>query len=284
MKRILTFFLAVLTMLFVYETIVSFQDGIGGHTRKNLGTSGDGCICHRPDSTAGVVVRITGPAVVMGNSSNIYRITMRGGPAITGGFDFNVKYGNTDTVPGQGTRIILEDPSSLDISHSFPKVFSSDSVSWLVKYIAPDTNIVIFDTLYATGNSTNNDLFPNDSDKWNFSPNFVVMVTPSIGIKKISTIAEVFALGQNYPNPFNPVTRIRFSIPLSRGVSEGRGVFAKLIIYDAQGKQVAVLVNEQLSSGKYEYDWDASSYASGVYYYKLIAGSYSEVKKMILIK
>jgi Secretion system C-terminal sorting domain len=279
MKRILIIFFTALAVMFLYETALSFKDGIGGHTRKNIGTIGDGCICHMADSTSGVVVRITGPGVVVGNSVNTYRITMRGGPAITGGFDFNVKYGNTDTVQGEGTTVIIEDPNSLDISHRNPKPFTSDSVSWLVKYKAPDTNIAIFDTLYATGNSTNNNLFPDDGDKWDFSPNFIVLVTPSIGIKKISTIAEQFALLQNYPNPFNPVTRIRFSIPQGT-----RGSSVNLVIYDSQGKQTAVLVNEQLSSGTYEYDWNALDFASGIYYYRLTTGSYSQVRKMILVK
>ena len=279
MKRMLTVFVIALFMTLVYETIISYQNGIGGHTRKNT-VKVVGCICHMADSLSSVVVRITGPAEVAPNSVNIYRITMRGGPAITGGFDFNVKYGNTDTVQGQGTRIIIEDPVSLDISHSFPKTFSGDSVSWLVKYLAPDTNVVMYDTLYATGNSTNNDMFPNDSDKWNFSPNLVVQVNPSIGIQQISTIAESFSLSQNYPNPFNPVTNIRFSIPV--GNLSNRIVH--LVIYSTQGRELTTLVNAELQPGTYEFDWDASNFASGVYYYKLTAGKYSQVKKMVLVK
>ncbi len=95
-----------------------------------------------------------------------------------------------------------------------------------------------------------------------------------------------FSLYQNYPNPFNPSTKIRFDIPLSRGVDAegGRGVFTKLIIYDVQGREVAALVNEQLQQGTYEVDWDAANYSSGVYYYKLFTNHYSIIKKMILCK
>jgi hypothetical protein len=98
-----------------------------------------------------------------------------------------------------------------------------------------------------------------------------------------------FALSQNYPNPFNPVTKIGFQIPLSRGVSEGQGVLTLLTIYDALGKQLQVLVNQQLQPGSYEADWDASSYPSGVYYYKLLVETsqrdvFTETKKMVLIK
>ena len=106
-----------------------------------------------------------------------------------------------------------------------------------------------------------------------------------IGVKEVSsTVPNSFMLYQNYPNPFNPVTKIKFEIPLSRGVSEGRGVLVKLIIYDVVGREIAVLVNDNLKPGTYEADWDASNYPSGVYFYKLITDSYSETKKMVLMK
>ncbi|HEY3249678.1 MAG TPA: T9SS type A sorting domain-containing protein [Ignavibacteria bacterium] len=120
---------------------------------------------------------------------------------------------------------------------------------------------------------------------------------PAIGIEPISNeVPGEFKLYQNYPNPFNPVTTIRFEIPLWRGVDAdgGRGVLTKLIIYDALGREVTTLVNEKLSPGAYEINWpacrscgagrDASDYPSGVYFYKLIAGDYSETKKMVLVK
>jgi len=106
-----------------------------------------------------------------------------------------------------------------------------------------------------------------------------------IGIEIISTeIPDQFSLSQNYPNPFNPSTKIKFAIPLSRGVSEGLGVFTKLLIYDMLGREIAVLVNEQLSPGIYEVNWNAGSYTSGVYFYKLQAGDFAETKKMVLVK
>jgi hypothetical protein len=98
---------------------------------------------------------------------------------------------------------------------------------------------------------------------------------------------DISRLFQNYPNPFNPVTKIKYQIPLSRGVSAGRGVFTKLIIYDILGREIATLVNEQLKPGTYEVEWSAtgggSNYPSGVYFYKLITNDFSETKKMVLI-
>ena len=90
-----------------------------------------------------------------------------------------------------------------------------------------------------------------------------------------------YMLYQNYPNPFNPVTKIKFSIP---PYEEGKGDDVRLVIYDMLGREVATLVNEQLKPGSYEIDWDASIYSSGIYFYKLSAEDFSEVKKMILLK
>ena len=114
-----------------------------------------------------------------------------------------------------------------------------------------------------------------------------------IGINPISTeIPEKFELSQNYPNPFNPVTKIRFSIPNAVILSGAKNPDIKLVIYDALGKEIQTLVNQTLSPGTYEVDWDASAYPSGVYYYMIKAGDsstgsgqvFKETKKMVLIK
>lgn len=99
----------------------------------------------------------------------------------------------------------------------------------------------------------------------------------TIGITPVSNnIPEKFELSQNYPNPFNPVTNIKFSIPKAGNV--------KLAVFDAAGRQLAELVNQQLNAGTYNYDYNASGLASGVYFYKLVSADFSEVKKMILVK
>jgi hypothetical protein len=89
-------------------------------------------------------------------------------------------------------------------------------------------------------------------------------------------IPSKYSLSQNYPNPFNPVTMISFSIPVSGNV--------KLVIYDMLGKEIAVLSNEFRSAGNYDVDFNASGLSSGAYFYKLESGSFSEIKKMVLIK
>jgi len=98
-----------------------------------------------------------------------------------------------------------------------------------------------------------------------------------VGVKNISSdIPSGFLLSQNYPNPFNPTTNIRYEIPNSG--------FVKLIIFDALGREVETLVNEQQSVGVYEVTWNASQFPSGIYFYKLATEGFSETKKMILLK
>jgi len=92
-----------------------------------------------------------------------------------------------------------------------------------------------------------------------------------------------YELVQNYPNPFNPSTTIRYQIPASLNPSKG-GTFVTLKIYDILGGEVATLVNEEKVAGKYEVNFNASSLASGVYLYKIQAGSFINSKKMILLK
>ncbi|MDD5362734.1 MAG: T9SS type A sorting domain-containing protein [Ignavibacteria bacterium] len=98
-----------------------------------------------------------------------------------------------------------------------------------------------------------------------------------IGINQISSVVpSKFELSQNYPNPFNPSTKINFSIPKAGIVS--------LKVFDVTGREVANLLNEKLSTGTYEYTFDASKLNSGVYFYKLSGETFSETKKMLLVK
>ncbi len=85
-----------------------------------------------------------------------------------------------------------------------------------------------------------------------------------------------YELYQNYPNPFNPITTIRYALP-----QDG---FVTLKIYDILGSEIATLVNEQKSAGKYEVNFNASSLSSGVYIYKIQSGSFTNSKKMLLLK
>jgi photosystem II stability/assembly factor-like uncharacterized protein len=99
-----------------------------------------------------------------------------------------------------------------------------------------------------------------------------------IGIKPIlNDIPSLFNLYQNYPNPFNPVTKIKYDLPRNTNVT--------IKVYDLLGREVTTLINNEFrNAGRYEVSWNASNYASGVYIYRIKAGDFVSVKKMVLIK
>jgi hypothetical protein len=97
------------------------------------------------------------------------------------------------------------------------------------------------------------------------------------GIQPVGTfIPENFSLEQNYPNPFNPTTNIKFSIPT--------GEFVEILLYDITGREVANIFSDPLEAGIYNVDFNAANLSSGVYFYKISAGSFIDVKKMVLLK
>lgn len=99
---------------------------------------------------------------------------------------------------------------------------------------------------------------------------------PFIGINNQNTFATDFTLEQNYPNPFNPVTNIKFNI-LKSG-------FVSIKVFDILGNEVDNLVNEIVDAGSYSVTFDGSKFASGIYYYRMESGGFTETKKMSLVK
>ncbi|MCW9066052.1 MAG: T9SS type A sorting domain-containing protein, partial [Ignavibacteriaceae bacterium] len=93
-----------------------------------------------------------------------------------------------------------------------------------------------------------------------------------------------FSLDQNYPNPFNPSTKIKYSVPSVIASETKQSQLVTLKVYDILGNQVATLINEEKPSGEYEVDFDAAGLSSGIYFYKLQAGSFVATKKMILLR
>jgi predicted GH43/DUF377 family glycosyl hydrolase len=91
-----------------------------------------------------------------------------------------------------------------------------------------------------------------------------------------SNVPNTFSFSQNYPNPFNPGTTIEFALPTPGYVT--------LSIFNTLGEKVATLVSENLTTGSYKYEWDASELTSGIYFYRLQADSFVETKKMVLMK
>ncbi len=89
-------------------------------------------------------------------------------------------------------------------------------------------------------------------------------------------LPTVYDLDQNYPNPFNPSTVIRFSLP--------EGQFTRLAVYNSLGQEVRTLFTGQLAAGVYTETFDAAGLPSGTYFYRIDAGQFSSVKKMMLVK
>ena len=91
-----------------------------------------------------------------------------------------------------------------------------------------------------------------------------------------NSVINGFYLAQNYPNPFNPATKIRYSLP--------ENSYVVLKVFDALGKRVSTLINEDQNAGEYSVEFKAENLPSGVYYYKIEVNGISEIRKMLLIR
>jgi hypothetical protein len=111
-------------------------------------------------------------------------------------------------------------------------------------------------------------------DVWSFAWVGIPTLT-AIGDQDLVTVSE-YKLENNYPNPFNPTTTIEYSIANAGHV--------ELYIYNTLGQRVATLVNENISAGHHQVTFDATGFASGVYFYKMVTADFSQVKKMLLVK
>jgi len=107
--------------------------------------------------------------------------------------------------------------------------------------------------------------------------NQCLMYTPRVtSVTEERTLVKDYSLSQNYPNPFNPITTINYAIPQTAIVT--------LNVYDVLGNEISTLVNEEKPSGNYEVEFDGSDLASGIYFYRLVADNFRDVKKLILLK
>jgi len=115
----------------------------------------------------------------------------------------------------------------------------------------------------------------------NVSPNQILSITEPDELNIVTSVEDEisvtsYALRQNYPNPFNPVTTISYNLEFDSKV--------ELKVYDVSGREVARLVDSQVSAGEHIIEWDASDLASGLYIYQLTTDTFSETKKMLLLK
>jgi N-acetylneuraminic acid mutarotase len=136
--------------------------------------------------------------------------------------------------------------------------------------ITVHTSTVFENKIYVISGSTN--------DIFNLTPTTAVYsYDPMVSsVPQNNFMPGVFVLHQNYPNPFNPRTIINYELPTTS--------YVELTIYNMLGQKVATLVNERQQAGNHQVEWDAGQLSSGVYYYRIEAGEFQDVKKMILLR
>jgi hypothetical protein len=179
----------------------------------------------------------------------------------------NVNGFGTLTFPDGRTLSVLrivDDRVDLDYDHNGQYVQRSRRRH--ITFYAQDFTVLEFDvdTNY-TGGSTL-------ADGWSFQ-----LRTGTLGVEQTSPeVPETFVLSQNFPNPFNPTTQITFSLPEAE--------YASLKVFNLIGEEVATLVEQQLPAGSYKFNFDASKLPSGLYIYRLSAGTHSQSKKLMLLK
>jgi hypothetical protein len=254
--------------------------GYAGYTRKPGGIF-PGCLCHgNADGipNADTRVWIEGPDSVWTGMEYYYAVKVSKDSLVAAGFNAAVFLGDVDTVQGEGTRL---DEIPQEIVHSFPKLATTgDTISWAFLYRAPD--VPGTDTVYATGNAVNLSGDPDSGDIWNFADELLVRVVQNPNsIWNPVLAASGFELKGNYPNPFNPSTVIRYRLAHATRVT--------LKIYNSLGLEVVALVNQIEPGGVHDAQWDGRDgrgrpAGSGVYFCRLETSSFSQTKKMLLLR
>jgi hypothetical protein len=269
-------FAAFLVMIYLLTGMLLYGDP-DGRTGRTLKTSTQGCGgCHGGAATTGVSVVIGGPDTVNTGQTVQYSLTITRSTKTGAGLDIAVRNGSLSPV---SNNIHL---SNGELTHNFNIPMTSGTMSVNFNYSASSTQGI--DTIWSTGLATNSN-GGSSGDEWNWSVSKRVVVRLPSGISN-NTEVESFGLHQNYPNPFNPVTKIRFDIPGAVGRSDYQNT--KLVVYNDIGKEIATLLNAKLSSGEYEVVFDPAVYgsaiSSGVYFYRLTYGKYSEIRRMVFLK
>jgi len=222
-----------------------------------------------------------------------------GGPAMT---DFKVSYKNTtitslSTYETGGFTVVYNPASYAPASTGWNMITLTNAMNYtggnlLIDICYNNTTYTAYSTVnstpvtgmyYGRYNDLTEPLGGCDYTAWTLTTgppgraNTRFEFSTPVGITNpTSEIPNSYSLSQNYPNPFNPTTKINFALPKQGLVT--------LKIYDVLGREVRTLVNEVKSAGQFSVDFNASEFSSGVYFYKLESGTFSDIKRMMLIK
>jgi len=184
------------------------------------------------------------------------------------------------TIPYTAIYSALVDSFYLDVEHLRSdtlvqnKIFSlsNSNPSHITFYL---DSLQVGDKIKLRATITDTSIF-NNSDHYPDTGWVVMNVLPPIVTVEDENIPLHFNLAQNYPNPFNPITKISFQIP--------QQLYVTIKIFDVLGNEIAILVQEEKEAGGYELTWKAENLTSGIYYYRITAGDFTQTKKMILLK
>jgi len=173
-----------------------------------------------------------------------------------------------------GTGNINQDPQFLGLNYllsgTSPCVDAGDTAKIFDDVENPS---ILGTALWPSLGGLRNDMGAYGGPNVSIFPN---IITPTEVVSLNHHLPTKITLNQNYPNPFNPSTTISFTIPSKS--------FVTLKIFDMLGREIATILSEQLPLGNYTQHWNAANISSGVYFYRLQAGSYTETKKLILLK
>jgi probable HAF family extracellular repeat protein len=190
-----------------------------------------------------------------------------------GGFEFNIagNFSQGNAVSGDGSLIVGDNAggafrfSTAGGLEELNQVYASLLTSGSDLYTALD---ISSDSQYIVGYGLNGITGQDEG--------YLLAVSGTSSVDESQSNPGNFVLYQNYPNPFNPSTTIKFQVPNSS--------FVNLKVFDILGNEVTTLVNEEKATGNYEVNFEAKVLSSGIYFYKLQAGSFVETKKMIMIR
>ena len=175
---------------------------------------------------------------------------------------------NNNTIAG-----IHDVPGSIiDVYKANINEFSPSAYEWLGSTTVGSNGVFSYEITNPSIEAVSLTATDNNGNTSGFA--FIELITDVE--KENDEIPERFSLDQNYPNPFNPSTKISFSIPTEE--------FVTLKVFNSLGEEVAELISETKSAGNYSVSFDASELTSGIYFYKITAGNFMELKKMMLIK
>ena len=228
-------------------------------------------------------VYVTGSSIGQGSATDYATVMYNG----SGQQQWATRYNGPNNTSDDATSIAVDangnayvtgasNAGGTNLDYFTIKYNLSGQMQWEQRYNGP-ANGVDGALSICLDNSANVYVTGNSQGSGSSSDYATVKYSSTTGIEPVSTeIPNEFNLYSNYPNPFNPVTKIKFDLP--------RQSFTKLVIYDITGREVETPVNQSLNAGSYEYEFNANGLASGVYFYKIQASDFSDVKKMILVK